>query len=87
MPIKVRCRWCGESNEYLDVFSNTLHYKEKNLGKKGLCVKCNMPLFKIRHDDGSEYTKAEYIHLVKSGFLFRISTKKHSDTTPKTTNC
>ena len=83
MPIKVRCRWCGESHEYLDVFSNTFHYREKNLGKKGFCVKCNMPLFKIRHDDGSEYTKAEYTYFAKFGFLPRIHTKKHSDTTPK----
>ena len=84
MPIKVRCRWCGESNEYLDVFSNTLHYKEKNLGKKGLCVKCNMPLFKLRHDDGSEYTEAEYSYLAKSGILPRVHTKKLNNITTKT---
>jgi len=83
MPLKVRCRWCGESSKYLDIFSNTLDYREKNLGKKGFCVKCNMPLFKVRHDDGSEYTKDEYAYLAKSGFLSRVHTKKHSNTTPK----
>ena len=83
MPLTVRCRWCGESHEYLDIFSNNLNNREKNLGKKGFCVKCNMPLFKIRHDDGSEYTKAEYTYLAKYGFLPRIHTKKHSDPTPK----
>jgi hypothetical protein len=53
------------------------------MGKKGLCLKCNMPLFKLRHDDGSEYTEAEYAYLAKSGFLSRVHTKKHNDTTPK----
>jgi len=83
MPLKVRCRWCGESSKYLDVFSNTLHYKEKNLGKKRLCVKCNMPLFKLRHDDGSEYSFSEYKNLAKSCFFPRGLTKKPNDTTPK----
>ena len=83
MPIKVRCRWCGESHKYLDVFSNTLNYKEKNLGKKGLCVKCNMPLFKLRHDDGSEYSFSEYKNLEKSCFFPRGYTKKLKVTKPK----
>lgn len=83
MPLKIRCRWCGESHKYLDLFSNALQYREKNLGKKGLCVKCNMPLFKLRHDDGSEYTEAEYTYLAKNGYLSRVHTKKHNDTTPK----
>ena len=83
MPLTIRCRWCGESHRYLDIFSNSLNYREKNLGKKGFCFKCNIPLFKIKHDDGSEYTKAEYIYLVKYGFLPRNQTKKHRDTTSK----
>ncbi len=76
MPLKVHCRFCGEIQQYLEVFSNSLKYREKNLGKKGLCIKCNMPLFKLRHKDGSEYTKDEYIHLIKSGFIFKNHTKK-----------
>ena len=83
MSLKIRCRWCGESHKYLDIFSNTLQYREKNLGKKGFCVKCGMPLFKIRHDNGSEYTKDEYIQLIKSGFKFKNHNNKHRDSMSK----
>ena len=83
MPLTIRCRWCGETHEYLDIFSNALYYREKNMGKKGLCVKCNMPLFKIRHNDGSEYTKDEYTNLAKSGFLSKIHNKNQRNTTYK----
>ena len=83
MPLKIRCRWCGEKNKYLEVFSNTLNYKEKNFGKKGHCVKCNMPLFKLKHDDGSEYTVSEYKELAKSCFIHRVLTKKQKDSATK----
>lgn len=83
MPLKVRCRWCGEKNKYLDVFSNTLHYKEKNFRKKVLCSKCNMPLIKIKHDDGSEYSSSEYKDLAKTCLLRRVLTKKQSNISPK----
>ena len=83
MPLKIRCRFCGETQKYLDIFSNILQCREKNLGKKGLCVKCNMPLFKIRHDDGSEYSFSEYKNLTKSCFFPRGYTKKQKEITPK----
>ncbi len=83
MPLTVRCRWCGKSNKYLEVFSNTLHYKEKNFGKKGLCANCNMPLFKIRHKDGSEYSYSEYKYIAKSGFLPRILVKNQKNAIPE----
>ena len=83
MPLKIRCRWCGAKNKYLDVFSNTLHYKESNFRKKILCGKCNMPLFKLKHDDGSEYSFSEYKNLAKSCFFHRILPKKQKDTTHK----
>lgn len=83
MPIKIRCRWCGKSNKYLEVFSNTLNYKEKNFGKKGLCENCNMPLFKVKHKDGSEYSYSEYKYLAKSGFFSKVLTKKQKVSTPE----
>ena len=84
MPLKIRCRFCGKSHKYLEVFSNTLQYREKNLGKKGRCVNCNMPLFKLKHHDGSEYSFSEYQYLAKSCFLPKALTKKQDDTTTKT---
>ena len=66
MPLKIRCRWCGANNKYKDVFSNNLHYKGKKFRKKVLCSKCHMPLFKFKHEDGSEYSFSEYKDLAKS---------------------
>ncbi len=83
MPLKVRCRWCGAKNRYLDVFSNTLHYKEKNFRKKVLCSKCHMPLFKLKHDDGSEYSFSDYENLAKSCFLDRVLVNKQKNANPK----
>lgn len=82
MPLKVHCRWCGEENKFLDVFSNTLHYRGKNFRKKILCSKCNMPLFKLKHDDGSEYSFSEYKNLTKPCLLHSILNKK-KNTIPK----
>ena len=42
-----------------------------------------MPLFKLRHDDGSEYSLSEYKSLAKSCFFPRALTKKQKDTNPK----
>ena len=85
MPLKIRCCWCGAKNKYLDVFSNpnSLHYKDNNFKKKVLCSKCHMPLFKLKHDDGSEYSLSEYKNLAKSCFLNRVLTKKQKHTAHK----